>query len=189
MVAIFCALHSQNSRRPRARQPVNRRWIATHGCARLGWLCLSNQASRRSDRLFLPGESFDVLAWLNHGTRRRWLSLSGRARGARRNVEAWKGIGRDKLFRGRGVDRDSQHRLESAWVAIRSCFMFLRFAYRSGYSVTCIFSVTATGISTAKMSILRAWRKNLARHSTFTARGQFWITTPDWMRRSRRSIT
>src|SRR5439155_19460907 len=124
MVAIFCALHSQNSRRPRARQPVNRRWIATHGCARLGWLCLSNQASRRSDRRFLPGESFDVLAWLNHGTRRRWLSLSGRARGARRNVEAWEGIGRDKLFRGRGVNRDSQHRLENAWVAIRSCFMF-----------------------------------------------------------------
>src|SRR5438093_398974 len=52
-----------------------------------------------------------------------------------------------------------------------------------------IFFVIATASCTAKMSILRAWRRNLARHFTFTAPRPSSITTRASTRRSHRWIT
>src|SRR5207249_11346994 len=130
------------------------------------------------------GEHFDLLARLNHGARGWRVHLSGGARGSRRNVEAWKEACSDKLFGGRRIDRASEYWLESPWL---TCCVALRVAKR--HSHWCIFFVIATASCTAKMSILRAWRRNLARHFTFTAPRPSSITTRASTRRSHRWIT
>src|SRR5437899_7996818 len=117
MVAVPGSLHSQSSRRPRARQPFDRRRIAPQRCAWMGRRGGGDYASRRRDRIFLSGEHFDFLARLDHG--RGWwrIYLSGRARCTRRNAEARKETRSDEFFVRSRLDRAPEYRPEDARVA------------------------------------------------------------------------
>src|SRR5437867_4661290 len=120
MVALLRSLHSQSSRRPRARQPFDRRRIEAHSSARLGSCCGSDYAPRRTERLFFSCEHFYVLARLDHGGGWWWIYLSGRARRPRRNVEARKTTCAGQLFGRLRSDRHPQYRLEDTWLGCGS---------------------------------------------------------------------
>ena len=120
VVVVLRSMHPQSSRRPRARQPFDRRRTATLGSGWMGGSGRIHNAPRWCHRLFLPDEHLHLVAGLNYGARRRRVYLFGYTRSGRRNVEAWKEARFDELCAGFRSNRGSQCRVATAWVAHES---------------------------------------------------------------------